>query len=342
MKDCNTEITKFHNEAVKLSADTRQELRSRALANEERLEKGLAKNGEPAPQWFVLQGSYAMHTTVQHPDNDYDIDDGVVFSKQDLKGAQGADKTSLDARKMVCDALKADPLKNFSQDPEVRNNCVRVYYKTGYHVDIPVYRVEDPNSDSKIYELASAVWKSSSPEGVTDWFKKQVKDKRNSSENDKASQFRRMVRLFKKFAGRTSWNMPSGFILTVLASEKFVYRTRDDEAFYDLLTGVKNRLSNWNGLVVYHPVLTSETITKTTEDANMKELRTRIDTAISDLSVLFDEDCTKKAALKAWKKVFGDSFFDKFIEEATAAKTFSILSSEPKSAIEKDGGGRFG
>lgn len=342
MNDCNNEISKFHSDAVRISTEMRKELRKRAKANEKRLKKGLQKNNDPRPLWFVLQGSYAMHTTVQHPDNDYDIDDGAVFLKEDLKGAQGADKSPLDARKMVCEALKADPLKNFSQEPEVRNNCVRVFYKSGYHVDIPVYRVNDPNSESKIYELASTTWKQSTPEGVTDWFKQQVKNQRHSDEGEKSSQFRRMVRLLKKFSGRKGWNMPSGFALTVLASEKYSYHLRDDEAFYYLLTGIRDRLKTWNGLVVYHPVLTTETITKTTEDAKMRELQTRVDKAIEDLSVLFDSECTKKAALKAWKSVFGDSYFDTLIENESAAKSFSILSSTPSEAVQKEGGGRFG
>jgi hypothetical protein len=244
---------------------------------------------------------------------------------------------------MVCAALLADPLNSFAKDPEVRNNCVRVYYKDGYHVDIPVYRVEDPDSESKIYELASVDWKKSSPEGVTDWFNGKVKAKRHSDEPENASQFRRMVRLLKKFAiSRPSWNMPSGFILTVLTEEKFTYYSRDDEAFYYLLCGIRERLQWWGGLTVQHPVLTDETITKTNEDACMVEFKERVQWAIDELAVLFDDSCTKKKALKAWKYVFNVDFFDEMMEESAVAKSFSILSAEPKSPVQKEGGGRFG
>lgn len=343
MKDCDLEIRSFHSSAVKLGEDMREELRGRAKANEERLEKGLKKKEEPAPLWFVLQGSYAMRTTVQHPKNDYDIDDGVVFLKADLIGRRGGDKSALAARQMVCEALNADPLNNFVKDPEVRTNCVRVFYKSGYHVDVPVYRVEDPNSNSKVYELASVDWKQSSPEGVTEWFQQQVKDKRNWKEKSNESQFRRMVRLLKKFAiSRDSWNIPSGFILTVITADKFAYYERDDEAFYKLLCGVRDRLNGWNGLVVNHPVLIGETITKTTNDSNMDALKEKVQWAIDELSVLFEDGCSKKKALRAWKSVFNVSFFDEMIEESETTKAFAILTSEPKSPVQKEGGNRFG
>jgi hypothetical protein len=343
MKDCDNEIRKFHSEAVKLDEDMRKKLRGHALANEDRLEKGLQKQNKPTPEWFSIQGSYAMRTTVQHPDNDYDIDNGAVFSRAALKGSQGTDKTALAARQMVCDALLADPLNNFSRDPEVRTNCVRVYYKDGYQVDMPVYRVEDPNSESKVYELASVEWKTSSPEGVTDWFNDEVKRKRHSDEASDKSQFRRMVRLLKKFAiSRKHWNMPSGFILTVLTVENFTYQSRDDEAFYNLLCATRNRVNGWNGLVVKHPVLVGENITKASEDACMIEFKDRVQWAIDQLAVLFEDGCSKKSALKAWKSVFNVDFFDEMIEESGTAKAFGILTSEPKSPVQKEGGGRFG
>jgi hypothetical protein len=64
--------------------------------------------------------------------------------------------------------------------------------------------------------------------------------------------------------------------------------------------------------------------------------------AIDELAVLFDDSCTKKKALKAWKYVFNVDFFDEMMEESAVAKSFSILSAEPKSPVQKEGGGRFG
>jgi len=337
MIDCSGEIKNFHDDRVKLPEDVRKKLSDQAEANERRLKDGLKEAEEPSPSHFVIQGSYAMRTTVQHPDNDYDIDDGVVFTKESLKGKQGADKTALDARKMVCDALYDDA---FKKKPEVRDNCVRISYNEGHHVDVPVYRMENPESDSTLYELASANWKKSNPEAVTEWFQNQLKTKHSSQENDGHHQMRRMIRLLKKFAmSRTSWNTPSGFILTVLTDERYwTYDDRDDRAFYSLIKSIKSRLDG--SLVVQHPVL-AETLTKTTEDANMEELRERLEWAISELEITQTTD-SKRQGLKAWRKVFDTDYFDDQIDESNARCSLVIASEEPTAPVQKAGGGRFG
>ncbi|MET2832881.1 cyclic GMP-AMP synthase DncV-like nucleotidyltransferase [Mesorhizobium shangrilense] len=46
-----------------------------------------------------------MKTMSRDPDNDYDIDDGVYFAKEDLVGKRYAEMTSLQARQMVRDAV---------------------------------------------------------------------------------------------------------------------------------------------------------------------------------------------------------------------------------------------
>ena len=121
MIDCSREIGQFHDEDVRLPQALRTKLHHRREANENRLKAGLQKAGQPAPIRFVKQGSYAMLTTILQPNDDYDIDDGVLFSKKDLQGAQGADKSSLDARQMICDALQDNA---FATKPEIRTNCV--------------------------------------------------------------------------------------------------------------------------------------------------------------------------------------------------------------------------
>ncbi len=75
----------------------------------------------------------------------------------------------------------------------------------------------------------------------------------------------------------------------------------------------------------------------------MKEMSSRIEDAIEDLAVLFDEkNCSKPRALKAWKAVFKHSYFDEALEEASAVKSFAVLSSKTDEEMEKKGGGRFG
>lgn len=335
MFNCSKEINKYHDEEVTLGKSDQDKMRGHRDANQARLKKGLEKNGDKQPKKFIKQGSYSMKTMVQHPNNDYDIDDGVVFLQDDLKGENGGDKTALDARKMVCDALQDD---RFNKQPEVHTNCVRVFYNEGYHIDVPVYRQKKDKDDE--YELASTEWKTSNPEGVTKWFDECLKRRKMSGDDN--NQLRRMVRYLKKFSkSRDSWNMPSGFILTVLADERFlVSNDREDKAIYDLMVSIKGRLDV--DLMVKHPVLPGETITKTNKDPEMVTLRDKLAWAIGVLKVLFDPECTKKAAFKAWGKVFNTDFFDQYIENGDKGEAAGLISVvTPSSPVNKKGGGQY-
>ena len=84
-------------------------------------------------------------------------------------------------------------------------------------------------------------------------------------------------------------------------------------------------------------------LTKSSEDACMVEFRDHLEKALDDLQVLFDDDCTHKAAMAAWKKVFNDKFFDEqTASENQAAAGFAVASSVPSAPVHKQGGGRFG
>lgn len=338
MYDTQKEITKYHNDKVRLPQSTQDKLRDHRQANQKRLKEGLKKYNKSLPREFVKQGSYAMYTINQHPKNDYDIDDGAAFLKDDLVGDRGAVMTGLQARKMVRDAVDEG---SFKTPPEVRENCVRVYYQEGHHVDIPVYRICEDDWGSEYLELASSRWRKSDPKGVTNWFNKAVSDKSPDSNN--GQQMRRVTRLVKRFStSRDSWNSPSGFIISVLVDECYVGKLdRDDEALYETMRCIYNRLCD--DLTVKHPVL-DEYLTKSDEDACMAQLREHLEKALDDLQVLFEKDCTRKAAMAAWKKVFNDDFFDEQIESTNRAAVagLSITSSMPTAPVQKAGGGRFG
>ena len=138
--------------------------------------------------------------------------------------------------------------------------------------------------------------------------------------------------------------MPSGLILTILTDEKMPNYDRDDECFYYLLDGLKDRLK-WN-LRVFNSADLSEELTKSAEDADMITLRKKIDEALSKLSILHEEDCTRGDARKAWDWVFkSDGFFDDFdsdSEDDDPSPDSGIAKSTPKKAVEPRGADRFG
>ena len=347
MIDCAKEVRAYHNEDVTLPKTEQDEMRDRRNANRTRLRSGLAKAGKPAPLEFVKQGSYAMKTMIREPANDYDIDDGVYFRKEELVGARGAEMTSLQARQMVRDAVDYG---KFKQAPEVRSNCVRVFYKVGYHVDLPVYRrvVTATIIGDYVhhYELAaSSGWNRSDARDVSDWYE----NERAKSADGK--QLRRVNRDLKKYSrSRSSWRagILSGFGISVLLTERFRQHDREDCAFYDTMVAIRDRLDC--DLQIAHPVTAGDYITSGSDDARARCFRDKLTDAIDSLQPLFRADCTRERALKCWDQVFATTFFSERIENeqhASAAapaiiSSGALLSSTAPaaSAVSSAGGGR--
>ncbi len=311
MIDCSKEIQKYHSDKVRLGEKQRNEMRDRRRANQARLKKGLEEREKPIPKHFIKQGSYAMHTMVQHPENDYDIDDGSIFSKDNLKGPQGGDMTSHATRNMVRDCVDDG---SFNTPPEVLKNCIRVYYAGNYHVDIPVYREYEDDNGENILELASSEWRRSDPTELTKWFNKAVIDQSPNENNGR--QMRRIVCLLKKFArSRNSWKLPSGLIQSVLVEANYLAcNERDDIALYETMQTIYNRLI-LTGRQVFNPVDSCEELTKGSDDSKMKEFEDRLKWVLEKLRPVKDETCTKNEAIKLWKEVFKDKYFDQFIDE---------------------------
>lgn len=365
MYNCRDDILTYHNEKVTLPKAEQDEMRDRRNTSRQRLKDGLKRDEEPAPTGFQSQGSYAHRTMVQHKGRDYDIDDGVYFSKDDLKGPKGGDKSAREAKEMVRKALHDD---RFNRPPEVRTNCVRVYYNAGYHVDVPVYRkVKTTNiwgEEELHYEIASTDWKKSAPAQVNRWFKRE--NERQSPDDTNGRQLRRDARLHKAFArSRESWRsrIATGFMITTLIVDE-CYRAnaaREDKALYDTMVAMRDRL-NWD-LEIKHPTVAGEMLTSGPNDAQTKFLREKLDWAIAELDVLFDSDCTREQALKAWDKVFNTTFFSERLGEedaveqkgegagvAAAALGVGVAASllikgaekaATKEPVDKRGGGRY-
>lgn len=344
MFDCSKDIRAYHDQKVTLPRSEQTAMRDRRDANRRRLRKGLESSGGPAPYEFVKQGSYAMCTMVQHPDNDYDIDDGVYFLKTDLVGPRGAEMTALQARWMVRDAVDDG---SFTDPPEVRSNCVRIYYQKGYHVDMPVYRVVE-SGGTTYYELASSSgWKRSDARDVTAWFEGEL------AASSDGPQKRRLVRYIKNFArSRASWcgRILSGFGITVLVAERAWLDTgREDRALYETMHAIRDRLQ-WD-LVVRHPVTSGDTITVGQEDAKAVLLRDKLSEALRWLEPLFKADCTRNEALACWDRVFNTTFFSERGEEEARAAASLVkpvassaaligLESTTSAAVLSSGGGR--
>lgn len=351
MFDCSNEMSEFHDENVVLQSKHQNEMRERRNANRKRLKTGLIRNKKPAMVGQRTQGSYAMKTMVQDVDNDYDIDDGAYFSAEKLTNSHDNAMSALAVRQMVRDAVDDG---SFTKAPEVRQNCVRVYYQDGSHVDVPAYRKTIKTSWSgeeyDVVELAGPDWRDSDPKGVTDWFKEAEKMK---SPEDEPEQFRRIVRLLKAFSkSRPHWKTnqgASGFTITKLAEEHFVGAVgRDDSSLRKTMQAIKDRL-DWN-LSVDHPTVEGERLAEG-DDVKTRRFRERLEDKLTHLEII-DTDCSREDALKAWGTVFNDCFFadqlsdDEEGSDSKSAVSAAFIISEAEeddvdSAVDKQGGGKY-
>lgn len=352
MINCHQDIVAFHDEEVVLSTTDRDEMRERRNANRKRLESGLEKADEPAANAFKSQGSYAMWTMVQDANNDYDIDDGVYFTKESLVGPLGGDKLALDARAMVRNAVDNG---QFKRPPEVRKNCVRVYYEAGYHVDLPVYREVQDDDDHTHFELASADWIASDPQSVTEWLRQADKEQ-SPDYGGGVGQLRRVVRILKAFSrSRKSWkdSIASGFMITVLVVEQYAASEgREDRALYDTMVAIRDRLRE--DLKIKHPTVGDEYLTQGEDDSRARFLRDKLDWAIKVLESAFDSQSTSEDVLAAWDEVFATSFFgdrssgndsgDQAHDQSVPAASvgFPLMRKpRPTKPVDKGGGGRY-
>jgi hypothetical protein len=311
MKDCHRQVADFERAKVRMGEDGRADIYGKTKTNRDRLRNGLAKRQKPKPVGFHTQGSYAMRTMIQHDEGDYDVDDGVYFAAEVLKGSNGGEMSALAVRQMVCEALQDD---RFSDQPEVRTNCVRVYYYGGYHVDVPAYRrlvTKDVfGSESETYELASANWKKSDPKKVTNWFKDANATKsHDATSNGNDGQFVRIVRLVKAFArSRPHWSgkIAKGFAISKLVHDYFCPdEDRDDESLRETLKAIASTLAIYD--VIRHPVL-NENIAES-GDPKTAFLRDKINEKLKHLEALDSDACTHETAMAAWDKFFYTDWF---------------------------------
>ena len=311
MFDCSTEFNNFYRKKVILPETEQAKLREKRKLNVKRLKDGLIEyNEEKYTDYKVaedrIQGSMAMHTVIQNDESDYDIDVGIVFDSDNL-GSLGP----LATRNIVGNALRRKT-KQFTVEPEIKTNCVRVKYSEGYHVDFALYKRYKENEDDNeyIYEHAGPEWSIRDLRALDLWFKEQIKCKGDN--------LRKITRLSKMFCkSRKFWNnMPSGLIQTVLCDENLdTSYERLDEVFYFSMKAIVDRLDV--NLEVEAPVDDGRAlVTRDIDYTRMKNWKNRLRNKLDDLDILFETDCTKKKALKAWGDFFNHSYWDELVEES--------------------------
>ncbi|MFT3895281.1 MAG: nucleotidyltransferase [Anaerolineales bacterium] len=282
MYNLHKELNTFYEDHVCLKNE-RKTLADHRDTNLERLKTGLNELDYPNSFESKNQGSYAMHTINKHPQKDYDIDVAIIFEKDDLPA------NPTDARKRIEDAMNKGG-GDFSKPPKAKTNAVRVYYAEGHHVDLAVYRKNTNDFGNLVIQHAGPEWTNRNPVEIADWFASSVQSQSPSKEHGAKvgdGQLRRVVRWLKMFAkSRSSWDMPCGLILSVLAVECFVAsQYRDDSSLYDTMKSIRNRLAS--NKEVQNPVHLLQSLTGREKDKlRIEEFRRKVGMCIRRVEYL--------------------------------------------------------
>ncbi|MEW6666827.1 MAG: nucleotidyltransferase [Thermodesulfobacteriota bacterium] len=292
MADLNTEFGTFYDR-IALTSGKKAALRKSRDAIRTRIRSHFSGSLRVKVPKFLGQGSYAMGTTVNPLDGEFDIDDGVYLQHLD-----GRDNTKWPTPGTVHAWLVQATDGHTNEKPVDKQTCVRVQYAGQYHVDLPSYA--EHNGEYMLSDKGSRGWHRSDPLGLTLWFRRTVKQN--------GEQLRRIVRYLKAWADFQSarrGKMPSGLILTALAVENFRGTERDDLCFAN--TARSMFAATGQVLRVHNPVDSEEELTARLSPEQKARFQEAILALAADAVAAVETDDREKAA-KLWRRQFGDRF----------------------------------
>ena len=336
MANCHDQFIEFDS-AITLSDDRKSRLKQSRTKLRNRIRKHFNENRkEDIKPKFYSQGSSEMKTSINpipriiEEDGEektitkYDTDDGVYFIG-DIKDR----KTVQTYHNWIRDAVDG----HTTIPPIDKNTCVRTLFVDGHHIDQPIYFVSNTKKDdTPCLAHKSKDWTTSDPRKFSDWFN----GKANQNE-----QLRRIVKYLKAWCDFQNFDndcnkMPTGFVMTIWASNHFASDTKDDLALRNTLENIHSKLilkfeccrptipENENVLENY-----------SYKDFFMERLKAFLDSAKQAIN-----ETNPKNGCYKWQKHFGNRFACTTAkDEDEGAKSFSspaIISSNAKSATLND------
>lgn len=315
------QLFQHFNSAIKLPETKRTAL----ITFRDSLRKRMESNFKMIPaverrnleMYFQTQGSFIMDTIIRPINDDFDLDDGVYFQGVQSKEERPSPQMF---HVWVFNSVNHD---NEYEKVTDKNTCVRVKYKMGFHIDIPIYYAT--SLDSPDLAEKSKGWILSNPVEFIAWFEEKTNsgfqkaffyealaytepyEKWLSDIRKKDCQLRRLVRYMKAWADFNKEEMPCGIIMTILTAENFTVNDRDDIAFRDTLINVRNYLQG-NGFKCPRPTspLGENLFAETSQEEKnyfMNSLNALIESASNAVNAQ-----SEKEACSEWEKHFGSRF----------------------------------
>lgn len=303
MANCNKLFLDFNKE-ITLSQQQMQQMKTSRVALEEKITKKLKDKLGLTPSYFT-QGSGAnkMKTIIIKEDGTYDADRGIFLPEKPSVSAETV-------QSYVYDAVK----DHTSGGASHRKKCIRVYYKSAYNIDFPVYYEISDYSYSYLAVKGNG-WIKDDPEKMIDWI---------CERKDENGQLIRIIKYLKAWASKCSFKMPSGIALSVWAAENLEESMdRDDKALLGTLKNIQSAL--FFGVACTSPVEPFDDLTSKLSQDQKTKFKEELDAFCSDAQKAVDEPNQLKSS-KIWRKYLGERFcLGK--DEDVDAKTNSLFSS---------------
>lgn len=323
MANLHDTFTEFDG-IIKLNSAKKSSLRTSRNSIRDDIRKYFKENRDKHSVSFKGQGSFMMNTTIKPISNEFDLDDGVyIFGKEEDRPST---KT---AHNWIFEAVK----NRTSSESLDKNTCVRVIYKSDYHVDLPIYYKVDKSDDEstlddEIPELAhlSKGWIQSDPYAFKKWFDDQAKNK---------GQLKRIVRYLKAWSDKkqddnSSLRFPSGMVFTILASNNFVEDKRDDISLLETLKAIQKDIDDtrfYTNYECYRPTIdkNENLLDKYSAKTTKENFLNALDSFIKSGDQAIELESKKDACAK-WQKHLGDRFPCSTIKEESSNSSARVFS----------------
>ena len=298
-KKCNDELSINDSKKSKMRL-SKDHLR-------EKIKRYFENNHESYTPMFYIQGSYKLKTSIHTKDDWCDLDDGVYFK------SNPDNVTGTTLQQWVKEAVDGTT----DATPTHKKKCIRVDYKAGYNIDLPVL-VFDENKDIHPWlAVKNGDFQSDDPKEFVEHFKE-----------NKTNQMVRVIKYLKAWCDHKREDMPSGLAMTVLSLKHFQENQRDDIALKYTLIEIKKDLErNFRCLMPTTPKDNLFEGYSATKRGNFME---NLTTFIEDAQKAIEEPNHLKAS-KLWRKHLGDRFpYGEDINDSTSMSfTKTIGTSKP-------------
>ncbi len=303
MANCNKLFIDF-SKVITPSLEEMQKMKTSRKALEKKIIDQIKDKLSMTPV-FYTQGSGAKHmkTIIIKEDGTYDADRGIYLPEKPSVSAQTV-------QSYVYEAVK-DHTDGGAQH---RKKCIRVYYKSAYNIDFPVYYQVDGESYSYL-AIKGDGWIKDDPEQMIKWLE---------AYKDEDGQLIRIIKYLKAWASKRPFKTPSGIALAVWAARNFsTEKDRDDKCLLNVLKGIKNACL-WSVSCI-SPVEPFDDFTAKLDDDQKSKFKTALNNFIEDAELAIAEENQLKAS-KYWRKHLGNRF-PEGLDENVDKRLNSLLAS---------------